>query len=776
MRQYALLVASDQLAATALESLRHEAGLQSIQPSSEPVLPKGFTKGAAGGIAPLQVTSECLLSPAQLSSAVVNAALALVLHCDNENLGDADGTAAASAAAASLHAASTSWAAAVRLWREHTGCGGDSDSLSFRVATLRGGKHSCSSKQIDAAIGEAVLELQPSWTVDLRAPNVLVLCLTVQARLLVGLLLPPFAPRKSSVLPPEPRPWLTAGYDAGDEHRPHMRPSRAASLVRLLYSSRAAPCAVLSATGSVFLDPCGGIGILALEAARFANLLAISLDVDAQAAGMARRNANSAARAGVLRGSVLSMVGDAASPRGGGCSSGLRDGSVDGAIADLPYGMLYARMDVGRLVLELSRVMRVGGRALLVGSAGKGGTATACVKSARRYAPGCWRVEAEVSCAAGGVECTALLLERVAHGGIDAHGAAAKSSRSPPPSQPTSSQPAASQASEKAITSCGDVSDCNQGSASQHTAQGAGGAAAVSSRAAGGGSAASATPLSTASLEAESRCASCAAPMYLDAAANRLRCAACECDGAKVGSNGTAELAGGCFVDFSAQAIDTTRLATLAAARGEQQMAPAASQCIIGVSAGASAGSFFSRLMEEVVWKQHDDLLADGRVVSQPRRIAYQADDSRLVYAYEGITTPLSPVPFTPIVRDLKAQVESLIGATFNSAHFNLYTGGADHVSWHTDEDVDLYGAAPTIASVSFGAPRDFVLRRMQGEPYTATWKARQPPQHTRYTLGDADLLVMRGATQRHYEHAVLKAAAGGERINVTFRSARVPQ
>ena len=81
-----------------------------------------------------------------------------------------------------------------------------------------------------------------------------------------------------------------------------------------------------------------------------------------------------------------------------------------------------------------------------------------------------------------------------------------------------------------------------------------------------------------------------------------------------------------------------------------------------------------------------------------------------------------------------------------------------------------------TIASVSFGAPRDFVLRRMQGEPYTATWKARQPPQHTRYTLGDADLLVMRGGTQRHYEHAVLKAAAGGERINVTFRSARVPQ
>ena len=78
----------------------------------------------------------------------------------------------------------------------------------------------------------------------------------VQRTLLIGLLLPPFTSRKSTPLPMEPRGWLVAGVD-----RPHMRPSRAALLVRLL-----AP-----ADGDVLLDPCGGIGLMAIEAALCAN-------------------------------------------------------------------------------------------------------------------------------------------------------------------------------------------------------------------------------------------------------------------------------------------------------------------------------------------------------------------------------------------------------------------------------------------------------------------------------------------------------------------------
>ena len=42
------------------------------------------------------------------------------------------------------------------------------------------------------------------------------------------------------------------------------------------------------------------------------------------------------------------------------------------------------------------------------------------------------------------------------------------------------------------------------------------------------------------------------------------------------------------------------------------------------------------------------------------------------------------------------------------------------------------------------------------------------------YSLVNGSLLIMRGATQRHWEHCVCKEAqcAGGPRINITFRQA----
>ena len=160
----------------------------------------------------------------------------------------------------------------------------------------------------------------------------------------------------------------------------------------------------------------------------------------------------------------------------------------------------------------------------------------------------------------------------------------------------------------------------------------------------------------------------------------------------------------------------------------------------------------------------------------QPRLIAYQASDPSLVYSYEGLTTPLHPAPFTPAVAAIKEKAEALTGETFNSCHLNLYRTGGDHVSWHTDEDPPLYGPAPKIASVSFGATRDFVLRRMEGTPYAPDWAPATPSAMVRYTLGAGSLLIMSGSTQRHWEHCVLKEprkpgeAVAGPRINITFR------
>jgi alpha-ketoglutarate-dependent dioxygenase alkB family protein 2 len=278
---------------------------------------------------------------------------------------------------------------------------------------------------------------------------------------------------------------------------------------------------------------------------------------------------------------------------------------------------------------------------------------------------------------------------------------------------------------------------------------------------------------STASLEAASPCSACGSPLYLDAAANTLACAACECSEAALGVSGTMALGSECFVDLYTGAVEFKLLAALGRARrNDSVFVP--STC--HTDAAAAAATVFAELREEISWARHKDILPDGRLVTQPRSIAYQSDDASLVYSYEGIAAPLQPAPFTPCVRSLKSAVEQLCGGvTFNSAHLNLYSDGTEHVSWHTDEDVPLYGDAPTIASVSLGAERDFVLRRMTGEPYTASWLPCEPREHRKYVLRDGDVLVMRGATQRHFEHAVLKAGceARGPRINITFRMAR---
>jgi alkylated DNA repair dioxygenase AlkB len=83
-------------------------------------------------------------------------------------------------------------------------------------------------------------------------------------------------------------------------------------------------------------------------------------------------------------------------------------------------------------------------------------------------------------------------------------------------------------------------------------------------------------------------------------------------------------------------------------------------------------------------------------------------------------------------------------------------------VSWHADDEPEL-GHNPTIASVSFGATRRFGLRH----------KEQRDRRHT-LDLTHGSLLLMRGATQHHWQHQIPKSTKPcGERINLTFRVIR---
>ncbi|KAH8048630.1 hypothetical protein JL722_12451 [Aureococcus anophagefferens] len=205
----------------------------------------------------------------------------------------------------------------------------------------------------------------------------------------------------------------------------------------------------------------------------------------------------------------------------------------------------------------------------------------------------------------------------------------------------------------------------------------------------------------TSELErAAQRCGVCGAEPYLDAAKNEMLCAACECRGATVGGLG--------FL-----ALDD---------RGSRVK-------LYGADWSEDAAALGADLERGVAWSVLKDVV-DGATLAQPREVGYEASGAALgvTYDYEHLKAPLVPRPFSRGVERLAPP---------------------SHVSWHSDEDAPLYGDAPVIASVSFGA----------APSRCADAAARM----VRYDLGGGALLVMAGATQTHWEHAVLKEGGAGE-------------
>lgn len=170
----------------------------------------------------------------------------------------------------------------------------------------------------------------------------------------------------------------------------------------------------------------------------------------------------------------------------------------------------------------------------------------------------------------------------------------------------------------------------------------------------------------------------------------------------------------------------------------------------------AEADAVFAALLAATPWRQ-ERIVVYGRAILQPRLTAWYGDpDAR--YAYSGLA--LQPLPWTPLLAELKARVEAASGAQFNSLLMNFYRDGRDCVSWHSDAEPEL-GREPVIASLSFGAPRRFQLRS----------RPPLPAARCELALGHGDLLVMRGRTQHDWAHQVPRTARPvGPRINLTFR------
>ena len=168
----------------------------------------------------------------------------------------------------------------------------------------------------------------------------------------------------------------------------------------------------------------------------------------------------------------------------------------------------------------------------------------------------------------------------------------------------------------------------------------------------------------------------------------------------------------------------------------------------------AEADALQGRLARELKWEQREIVLFGKRIL-QPRLVYWCGQKP---YRYSGQTLPPRPCP--SLVTELLRRVSEEARVSFNHVLGNRYRDGRDSMGYHADDEPEL-GEAPTVASLSFGAPRPFVLKSRQSR--------REAP--TRIVLEPGMLLVMRPPCQSAYRHALPRLAAlGAERISLTFR------
>ncbi len=151
------------------------------------------------------------------------------------------------------------------------------------------------------------------------------------------------------------------------------------------------------------------------------------------------------------------------------------------------------------------------------------------------------------------------------------------------------------------------------------------------------------------------------------------------------------------------------------------------------------ADALLDQLLADLPWRQERRLMWNNWV-----------DEPRLTC---GVALSSGP----PVIRAMARALRSTYGIAFDSCWCNHYRDGNDSVAWHADR-IGRVEKDPLVAIVSLGGPRTLALRPRTGGV------------SRRFRLWSGDLLVMGGATQHRWHHAVPKCADAAPRTSVTFR------
>lgn len=177
------------------------------------------------------------------------------------------------------------------------------------------------------------------------------------------------------------------------------------------------------------------------------------------------------------------------------------------------------------------------------------------------------------------------------------------------------------------------------------------------------------------------------------------------------------------------------------------------------------ANDLFRQLEKDLVYFTGDlsKVQVYGKWHNVPRKQVTFGDEG-LTYTFSGIT--LSPKPWIPVLNLIRERVHLATGHSFNFVLINRYKDGNDHIGDHRDDEKELVPQSP-IASVSFGACRDFIFRHRDSRSKNSVRKI----EPVKLELEHGSLLMMNFPTNVYWYHSLpIRKKVLAPRVNLTFR------
>ena len=173
---------------------------------------------------------------------------------------------------------------------------------------------------------------------------------------------------------------------------------------------------------------------------------------------------------------------------------------------------------------------------------------------------------------------------------------------------------------------------------------------------------------------------------------------------------------------------------------------------------------WYDLINDSVQWNQFEIQLY-GKKILQPRHSFYMANEN-LSYKYSGVNR--LPDKWTVAPEEMKNTINNTLKQInknhpeINAVLGNKYDDGRHYIGAHSDDEKDL-NQNSFIASVSLGAPRDFIFTH------------KKTKQKITILLEPGSLLLMGGDCQKNWNHELPKRLKINEpRINLTFRSINI--